>query len=415
MSTLNALQRLSDGQFHRLGDDLLPRLEPRYRQLRTHGLNERGESIIGQPDSYVGATANSCSIAVCYTVQRKGWWNKVVDDVKGAVTASPSVEEIVAVIPYNADRDRPKRTQKGDWLANARAAAGRASFRLIHGPEMAQLLDTDHQDLRHQHLGIPYSRLNGPSILASARASTATVIEAIRKGGRYDPGRYAARSADRELYRLWQQCLRKGRDGAQRIESVRMIALVNDSGVGKTSLVCSFAASLGAVLPVVLVQARDLGFGSEDALVAYVIHALQGVLDPGVRVGEEVAVMRHLPITMPLTLIVDGLDETHAPDAVRKAITYWLRSRLGPASVLIVTSRSEFWRTCSDQYWRRWMARAMSDERSPTPVAERSGIERIDPDAEEGLPDRFTEIELETSWVKAGRYRAELYALSQEG
>ena len=417
MSTLNQLQRLSDGPFHRLGDDLLPRLEPRYRHLRTHGLNERGESIVGQPDSYVGETANSCTIAVCYTVQRKGWWNKVVEDVKGAIAASPSVEEVVAVIPHNADRHRPKGNKKGEninRLANARAASGSASFRLIHGPEIAQLLDTDHQDLRHQHLGIPYSRLSGPSILASARVSTATVIEAIRKGGRYDPGRYAVRSADRELYRLWQQCLRKDGNGAERIESARMIALVNDSGVGKTSLVCSFAASLVAVLPVVLVQARNLGFGSEDALVAHVIHALQGVLDPCVRVGEEVALTRHLAVTMPLTLIVDGLDETHAPEAVRKAITYWLRSRLGPASVLIVTSRSEFWSTCSDQYWGRWMARAISDERSPIPVAERSGIERNDSVAGHRLPDRFTEVELETSWVKAGRHRAELYALSGE-
>ena len=414
MSTLSELQRLSDGQFHRLGDDLLPRLESRHRQLRTHGLNERGESIIGQPDSYVGATANSCSIAVCYTIQRKGWWNKVVDDVKGAVAASPSVKEIVAVIPYNADRDRPKRNKKSDWLANARAAAGSASFRLIHGPEIAQLLDTDHQDLRHWHLRIPYSRLSGPSILASARVSTATAIEAIRRGGRYDPGRYAARSADRELYHLWQQCLRKDGGGAERIESVRMIALVNDSGVGKTSLVCSFAASLGAVLPVVLVQARDLAFGCEDALVTHVIHALQGVLDPDVRVGEEVALTRHFAVTMPLTLIVDGLDETHAPDAVRKAITSWIRSRLAPASVLIVTSRSEFWRTCSDQYWGRWMGSAMSDERSPIPVAERSEIEQNDPAAGHRLPDRFTEVELETSWVKAGRYRAELYALPRE-
>jgi hypothetical protein len=32
-------------------------LEVRYGGLRTHGLNEKGESIKGQPDSYVGNTA----------------------------------------------------------------------------------------------------------------------------------------------------------------------------------------------------------------------------------------------------------------------------------------------------------------------------------------------------------------------
>src|SRR5262245_8467470 len=91
MSTLEALQRLYDGEFHSLGDALLRRLAPTYRLLRTHGLNEAGESIKGQPDSYVGETATSCTVAVCYTVQRSGWWRKVVDDVKEAVAASPAV------------------------------------------------------------------------------------------------------------------------------------------------------------------------------------------------------------------------------------------------------------------------------------------------------------------------------------
>src|SRR3954469_20235945 len=105
MGTLDEIQRLSDGQFPRLGDDLLRRLDARYRPLRTHGLNERGESIKGQPDSYVGDTAATCRVAVCYTVQRSGWWNKVVDDVRDAVAASPMAEEVVVVIPHDADRD----------------------------------------------------------------------------------------------------------------------------------------------------------------------------------------------------------------------------------------------------------------------------------------------------------------------
>ena len=72
MGTLDEIQKLSDGEFHLLGDALLRRLDPRYRLLRTHGLNDRGESINGQPDSYVGDTAATCRVAVCYTVQRWG-------------------------------------------------------------------------------------------------------------------------------------------------------------------------------------------------------------------------------------------------------------------------------------------------------------------------------------------------------
>src|SRR5271157_3583975 len=158
MSTLDELQRLSDGKFHMLGDDLLRRVEPRYRRLRTHGLNDRGESIKGQPDSYVGETATTCSVAVCYTVQRSRWWKKVVEDVREAVASSPTVKEVVIVIPHNVDRDGPKDKGK-DWFSEARKVAGEASLRVIDGREISLLLDVDHQDLRYEHLGIPYSRL----------------------------------------------------------------------------------------------------------------------------------------------------------------------------------------------------------------------------------------------------------------
>jgi hypothetical protein len=417
MTTLEAIQELSDGAFHLLGDELLRRMEPRYRHLRAHGVNALGESIKGQPDSYVGQTAASCSIAVCYTVQRENWWSKVVDDVKKAFAASPSVQEVVAVISRDADREGPKKKgsqEKIDWLADAKAAARGETFRLIDGPKMAQILDTDHQDLRYQHLRIPYSRLSGSSILASSQLATAETLDSILQSGRYDPDRYTSRSADIELYRLWQQCLRGNGDGKSRNAPVRMIALVSDSGLGKTSLVCCFARSLSAVLPVILVQVRNLAFSGEEALVSYVVHVLQGVLDPSVRVGEEVALTKHLPVTSPLTLIVDGLDEAHAPEAVRKSISFWLHSRIGQASVLITTSRSEFWKTCSEQHWGRWMPEYAPDERSPASVAHGSEVRSTGPDVGFCLPDLFTETELEASWVKAGRPRAELYLLPAE-
>ncbi len=63
MGAIEEIQGLSDGQFHRLGDHLLRRVEVRYRRLRTHGLNDRGESIKGQPDSYLGDTASKCSVS----------------------------------------------------------------------------------------------------------------------------------------------------------------------------------------------------------------------------------------------------------------------------------------------------------------------------------------------------------------
>jgi HEAT repeat protein len=410
MGTLEEIQRLSDGKFHRLGDDLLRRIEPRYRRLRTHGLNERGESITGQPDSYVGDTAATCVVAVCYTVQRSGWWNKVVADVREAIVASPVVSEIVIVIPHNADRDGPKNSSI-DWLANARAAAGEASIRVVDGREISRHLDTDHQDLRYEHLGIPYSRLSGPSILAGCRIASQRIIDSIKASGRYDKERYVTRSADGELYRLWQAASRHLANHSHWTSPVRLIPLVSDSGVGKTSLVCEFVRKLGMVLPVLLVQARDLFLSAEDSLVASVIQSIQGFLDPSARVIEEAALCRHLAGTVPLTVVLDGLDEAHDPEAIRTAVSHWMRSNLGQSSVLIITSRREFWRTCVDPSWERWMPPLAVDERSPVNVIERQQVERNDPVAGIRLPDRFSGDELEAAWLRAGQSRQDLLTL----
>jgi hypothetical protein len=389
------------------------RMEPRYRRLRTHGLNERGESIKGQPDSYVGEAARCCTIAFCYTTQKRSWWKKVVKDVQDATAVSRVLEEVVAIIPHNSDRDGPM-DPTIDWLSEAHQAAGQASFRIIDGRDIAVLLDKDHQDLRHEHLGIPYAHLSGPCLLASARATTGSCLDRIKGTGRYDAERYIPRSADRELYGLWQRGLRNGGDGERRTGPVRMIALVSDSGVGKTSLVCRFAESLAKVLPVVLLQARDLALETEDALVARAVQSLEGVLDATVRVREEAAIVRHLPGTMPLTVIVDGLDEAHNPAAVRKSITCWLQSQLGQSSVLIVTSRPEFWRTCSEQSWRQWMPNVPPDDRVPKGIDERLAVERsIERDAIH-LPERFSEKELEAAWGKGGRGPSELYVLPKQ-
>ncbi len=415
MGTLEELQKLPDGDFHQLGDDLIRRLEPRYRRLRTHGINDRGESIKGQPDSYVGDTAATCTIAVCYTVERKNWWTKVVDDVREAVANSPNVGEILVVIPRNVDRDGPKKGKVVDWLANAKRIAGKASVELIDGPKISRLLDKDHQDIRFEHLSIPYSRLCGPSILAGCQATSSLTLDSIKSSGRYDPDRYASRMADRDLFRLWQSALRKeGVESDRRVSPVRLIALVSDSGVGKTSLVCEFSRSLGKVLPTLLIQARDLMFATEESLVAAVIHKIQGVLEPAARVIEEAALVKHLAGTVPLTVVLDGLDETHEPEAVKKAITFWLNSKIGQTSILVTTSRLEFWRTCSDQSWVRWMPNPMSHDRSPIKVTERSDEDHDDPFFGVRLPDRFNEEELEMSWLRAGHTRQEFLSLSTE-
>ena len=163
MTTLEELQSLDDATFHKLADALLRRLEPRYRNLRPHGVNDQAQSIRGQPDSYVGDTASTARIAFCYTTQKNSWWAKVVDDIRNAVKSSPTAEEVVVALPRDVDREGPtkkknsgkKAAQEENWLDLAKSAAGKARFAVYDGRLISKYLDEDHPDLRLEFLKIP--------------------------------------------------------------------------------------------------------------------------------------------------------------------------------------------------------------------------------------------------------------------
>jgi HEAT repeat protein len=115
-----------------------------------------------------------------------------------------------------------------------------------------------------------------------------------------------------------------------------------------------------------------------------------------------------------VTVILDGLDEAKDADSVRKAINYWLNSRLGRKAVLVVSSRPEFWKTCVDRAWGIWMPKNEIDGREPTSIAAEVYLDRVEPTDGIPLPDRFTEDELKGAWVRAGCLLTQLSALPQE-
>ena len=89
MPTLDELQKLRDGPFHLLCDDLLRRLEARYHRLRTHGINSKGVSIKGQSkvsyeESAVAAQADAQSALSQEKVPRayQGAVRDYFDDLK---------------------------------------------------------------------------------------------------------------------------------------------------------------------------------------------------------------------------------------------------------------------------------------------------------------------------------------------
>src|SRR4030095_7807595 len=194
-----------DGAFHELCDELLPRVDSRYRLLRPHGVNPDGRSIKGQPDSFIGESASDASVAFCYSTQKQAWWKKLVDDVNEARATCPNAREIVCATCNDTERDQRK---PSDWFAQAKTASGTVALRLFTGREIAHLLDTDYQDLRFDYLRIPYSRLTFNSLVVASQQRTLSAVAEFVRIGRYDPNRYVLRSADRRLYDLWQSCWR---------------------------------------------------------------------------------------------------------------------------------------------------------------------------------------------------------------
>jgi hypothetical protein len=401
MSTLEALQRLDDAKFHRLCDELIPRINARYFPLTPHGVSPTGSSIKGQPDSFVGESIEAANVAIAYSTQKSRWWTKLLDDVKKAKDASPVADEVVWATSRDTERDGKPPAQ---WLTDAEAVAAPAGLTVLGGRRLSQLLDSDHQDIRYQYLGIPYSRLTYEGLVAACLRRTGRATSDLQASGRYAPDAYVVRRADATLFELWEGC---GRASIAK-ERPRLIPIVSDAGLGKTSLLSRFAESFSPGLPVLFIIARDMSWQGEDAIVRFVTQAAEGVLRPDVRSGEELAIARLLRRRWPLTVVIDGLDETHEPEQVRRAVRYWLSSSIGEESTLIVSSRPQFWVMCEEQAWGAWTP--SQDRRKIGPEAESRS-----PVTTRGIGFSFPELlnqqELEAAWTSRGRAASELASL----
>jgi HEAT repeat protein len=400
MTTFEKLQELDDGRFHQLADAILKRVESRYRDLRTHGVNDKGISIKGQPDSYVGNSARTCSIAFCYNTDSGDWWNKICDDVALALQTSPYLQEIVIALPRDVDREGPK-DKKIDWEERIRTAAKTKPWAIYDGRKLSGFLDEKYQDLRYKHLGIPFSRLSRAVIMTSCHTVNQEVIGDFKAKGRYDPEHYVSRDADNQLKQLWREAF-----GSKK--GCRLIPVVNDSGVGKTSLLCSFVESSGASVPVLLLQARDCGFHTEEALVHIVMQKLQGVLSPTLQMQEEVALTKAILSLGVLTVVLDGLDEVRNSLNVGQALKFWLESTIGRASILIVSSRPDFWRRCSEKSWERWMTPPTSNDRRSASKTDEQMPQPENRILGHALPERFSPNELRLAWNKFGLEESDL-------
>jgi hypothetical protein len=333
--------------------------------------------------------------------------------VKEARQSCKNAEEIVLALPRDIDREKPKKGKGVRWHSDAKKAAAPATLTVFHGRTLAEQLDSVSQDLRREHLGIPFSRLSWQAVIAGCHESSVATIGRLTSLGRYDPKHYVDREADERLFNLWQQGLRNAAALGRRDERRVLLPLVADSGIGKTSLLSQFVERTLPIAPVLLLPARDLSLHGSTALVRDVLERLQGAIDANLQSSEEAHLAAMLKGKTPLTVVVDGLDETKNDAGVRQSIDGWIRSPLGQSAILIVSSRPEFWRKCRDATWASSILYD-DDRRHANSLRHQQELSALDPLRGVQLPGKFSSHELVLAWTRNDRTEDEFWQLPSD-
>lgn len=314
--TLGKLQDVGEG-FHALADDVLRHLYPRCRALQPFGRNAEGKPIVGTPDSYVGPSPKDCTIAVEYTTYAiKGLKAKLLGDYQSVVKKCRHATEIILCT------NRPKTAGIADDV-EAAAAKAKKTLTLVWGEQIAEALD-ERQDLRLDHLGIPYRTLTRDSVVGALRGQARRALKVHL--GAADVAALSGRLFRRPMEPQFLKLHR--RPG--------LTLIVADAGQGKTSWAAATALRFAPVRPVVWFPAKQM---AADGLTAAIVRAAYGV-DDSTKAHELVTLLQSTGQT--LLAFVDAIDEHGEYAAVLEHVRGFLaHSALAPRTHVALTCRAE--------------------------------------------------------------------------
>lgn len=354
-ATFDALQRLEQGQFQRLGDRLLPRLLPELAGLRPFGVNSEGKTRKGVPDSYVGSSASDATAAVEYTTQATDQRKKAQADYGSVRDACPRASLVVlATSRLLLDGETA--------VLRERAEAEDVILHVVDGRTLASALASDHQDLRHAFLGIEIDTHSAPSLVAALCLALPLTIP-------------------REVRTVVEDGVARRPLASERIASAinkrepGVDLVVAPSGEGKTTWSASLAIQLAETTPSVWTPARALRLAVADPIGMMVVQAAYGASDPS-RLASLAFLLRTQGLL--LAIWIDALDEVNDLDALAAAIREFRTSRLFSYARLILTCREEARRDIERVLRDVWSA-ATDKEGADRPRA--IVLDRLDDDA----------------------------------
>lgn len=321
--TLEALQRLSDGRFHRLADEVLRHLNPtEFSQLKPNGINEEDRATKGHPDSYVGPSPEDCVIAVEHTVTaHKGLKAKFNDDLGKIAKACKKAKKIVlcASRPEKigiADEVRKKAKSTGKWLE------------IVWGNDIARALDEDRQDLRKKYLGIPLEALHRHSLTPALRARAEQAVRAHlgAEGTRALRNRLRRRPLETQFNKR-RTTRRSG------------ITLVDGpAGQGKTIWSCATALQVAQQNPVVWTRARHIEH-TKDGVAAAIVTAAYGSNEPA-KAFELATLLR--ASDRYLVAFIDAIDESDDYQDLQERLDHFrTHSTLSARTHIVLSCRTE--------------------------------------------------------------------------
>jgi hypothetical protein len=315
-ATFHQLQRLTSEKFHELGDLLLPSIVPGLIGLKQNGLNPEGKTRKGIPDSFVGSSPRTCSVAIEYSTQDEGMASKLASDYAGIRRECPDATRIVLCVSRSTD---------GCSLSGPESDAAQSGIDLVvvDGRQVARSLCEFRPDLRARFLGISIDS----HTFASLSAKLQNDLDTAGKG-RIDPralsGFVRRLAVERAVHEVTHR------------KSGRMLLVVAPAGLGKTTWSFEHAKRHAGVEAVVWMPAAGLATGQTDAISLAIVHFAYGSPDAG-RVNEMADLLRQAGAT--LRVVIDAIDEATDYAHIARCLGSFQVSRLAPRTNVLLTCR----------------------------------------------------------------------------
>lgn len=369
--TQKTIELMTDSAgFQRLCDDVLSACWE--YQIHPRGVNVHG-TIAGQPDSW-GVDTHGKLCALAYGISSDGKWEaKLNKDLKkvyaftleAASDSQPAVFIFCTNCSINSSREQILKKQ-------VQAQYG-WELRLFGSGELSVALDTKSQDLREKHLNIPVEYHNWQSLLAACQRQRQ--LSLVRQEVPLDPDLYIPRHIERIVHAWYYQAVytitrrntpsslvgEKGQGdtpsssaGVRSLDDTfqQLFVIVDQAGVGKSTLTVHLAEHFGNIGPVILLPG-SLTVTHNHALEFEIVESLKDGDDIRTYHSDLKALCRLAQSEgYPLLVILDATDANSEPRNLQNALKQLLTSYQEVPLLLLLTCRDVAWPQFNDPLFR---------------------------------------------------------------